>query len=228
MKGGLLAALTLGAILLLAPAQATIGTIQPGDQSVSGGSGCTLNFVYDGVGDDAGRVFMGSAAHCVSALGDSVSSWPYADFGTVALIGSEATAPTDWALIEVKPELHRVVRAAVKGHPSYPTGLALAGETEIGDMVQLSGYGTGFGASAPTQERRVGVLGIHEAHQHQIVAPVVWGDSGGPIVHVPSGGALGLHSRLCLAWACTEYGPTIEGVIAQAAAKGVTVQLRTV
>lgn len=226
MKGGFLLLAPL-ALLLLAPASATIGTIQPGDH-MSSHTGCTLNFVYDGVGALEGRVFLGTAAHCVAELGQPVSSSPYASFGAVAAIGDAGRARTDWALIEVKPDFERYVRAAVKGHPDHPTGVAFSTLTSPGDPVQLSGYGTVFSETTPTQERRVAVLTFHEPMQHQIVGPVVWGDSGGPLVHVPTGGALGLHSRLCAVGACTEYGPTIEGVLAQAAAQGFTVELRTV
>lgn len=228
MRLGGLSLLVLAALLFLAPATATIGTIQPGDQSVSGGSGCTLNFAFDGVGALAGKVYMGTAAHCVGAVGDSVSSWPYDDFGTVAIIGSAGSAPTDWAFIEVKPEFHRLVKAAVKGHPEYPTGIATRAETDAGDLIQFSGYGMVFGTVAPTQEKRVAVLTEHRQDAVLVLGPVIYGDSGGPIVHIPTGKAISLQSRLCLVGACWEIGPNYEDILRQAAARGFTVQLRTV
>lgn len=226
--GGLLATLAFLAVAVAAPANATIGTIQPGDQSVSGGAGCTLNFVFDGVGALAGRVYIGTAAHCVSRVGDSVSSWPYDDFGTVAIIGSASLAATDWAFIEVKPDFERFVRAAVKGHPEFPTGIATRDDTMPGDLVQYSGYGMVFGSTAPTQEERVGVLTLHEEKRVQVVGPTIYGDSGGPIVHIESGKALSLQSRLCAVGACSEIGPAYDDVLEQAARRGFTVELRTV
>lgn len=226
MKGGFLVLVPF-ALLLVLPASATTGTIQPGDHMTSH-TGCTLNFVFDGVGALEGRTFLGTAAHCVAEVGQPISSAPYASFGTVALIGDEGRARTDWALIEVKPDFERYVRPAMKGHPAFPTGVAFSTLTSPGDLVQLSGYGMVFGETTPTQEQRRAVLTFHEPMQHQVIGPVIYGDSGGPLVHVPTGGALGLHSRLCAVGACTEFGPTIEGVIAQAAAQGFTVALRTV
>lgn len=226
--GGLAIAVSVLGLVLATPATATIGTIQPGDRSVSGGAGCTLNFVFDGVGALAGKVYMGTAAHCVHFVGESVSSWPYEDFGTVAIIGNAGAAATDWAFIEVKPEFHRFVKAAVKGHPDHPTGIAVANETFAGDLLQFSGYGTGFGETAPTQEKRVGVLTAYERDRVLVVGPVIYGDSGGPIVHIPTGKAISLQSRLCAVGACTEVGPAYADVLKQAARRGFTVELRTV
>lgn len=190
--------------------------------------GCTLNFVFDGVGALEGDVYLGTAAHCVGFVGQSVSSSPYANFGTVAIIGSADWARSDWAFILVKPEFEQFVRAAVKGHPEYPTGIAAFGETLPGDPIQLSGYGMIFGATTATQEKRVGALTIHEKDRVQIAAPVIFGDSGGPIVHIPTGKALSLNSRLCGGGACTEIGPAYDNIMVQAAKRGFTVELRTV
>lgn len=214
--------------LALAPVQATINTIQPGDFMASSVGGCTLNYVFDGTGPIAGRVFIGTAAHCVASVGESIDSSPFADFGTVAAIGSAGSARTDWAIIEVKPEFERWIKAYVKGHPDMPTGVATHGEASMGDLIQISGYGMVFNTAAPTQERRVGVLTEWLNDQHYMAGPIVFGDSGGPLTLIESGKALGLNSRLCVVGACTEFGPTIEGMMAQAAAQGFTLSLRTV
>lgn len=216
------------AVLLLAPATATVNTIQPGDAMSSSIGGCTLNFVFDGVGALAGKVYLGTAAHCVSRVGEEIDSAPYANFGTVAIIGSASWARSDWAFIEVKPDFHRYVKAAVKGHPDMPTGIVTAAETLPGDPIQLSGYGMVFGSTTPTQEQRVGALTLYEPDRVQIVAPVVFGDSGGPIVHIPTGKAISLNSRLCGGGACTEIGPAYDNIMTQLAAKGFTIELRTV
>jgi len=213
----LIALLTLGALVLAAPASATPGAIQPGDQLVGGG---TLSFVFDGVGEHAGKVYITTAAHIVDE-GESVGSLPYENFGTVVLRGTPGVHEKDWAFIEVKPEFHQYVKAAVKGHPEYPTGIATKQDTFAGDLLQFSGYGAFFQMTPTTQEQRVGVLLAHEPTFVRFVGPGTPGDSGGPIVHVESGKALSLHFGPGL-------GPTYDSILSQAAERGLTVMLRTV
>ncbi|HVF32051.1 MAG TPA: trypsin-like serine protease [Acidimicrobiales bacterium] len=209
------------------PATAATDPIQPGDEIATSVGGCTLNFIYDGTGNLAGKVYGGTAAHCVSSVGQDVQLGSGETFGDVALIGDEDSTVADYAFIEIRPDFVARVRAAMKGHPSYPTGVATASETSVGDTVQLSGYGLGFGLTGPTQERRVGVISYDDADEHQVVAPLIFGDSGGPLVHIESGKAYGIVSRLCIG-VCEEEGPTVEGLLAKAAARGFTVTLRTV
>ena len=62
-----------------------------------------------------------------------------------------------------------------------------------------------------------------------MAGPLWWGDSGGPIVHRPTGRALGIVSRICTrANACTEEGPTVQGIIDKAASRGFDLTLETV
>jgi hypothetical protein len=202
--------------------------IQPGVEISTPVGGCTLNFIYDGTGAQAGKVFGGTAAHCVSAIGQDVTLGSTGEvFGDVALIGDENSTVADYSFIEIRPAFLSRVSAAMKGNPSYPKGVATAAETAVGDTIQLSGYGLGFGLTGPTQERRVGVITYDDAEVHEVVAPLIFGDSGGPLVHVASGKAYGIVSRLCLG-VCEEEGPTVAGLLAKAAARGFTVTLRTV
>lgn len=60
-----------------------------------------------------------------------------------------------------------------------------------------------------------------------MVGRLIVGDSGGPLVHIPPGKAYGIVSRLCVG-ICEEEGPTVEGLLAKAAARRFTVTLRTV
>ena len=209
------------------PSVAATDPIQPGDEIATSVGGCTLNFIYDGTGALAGKVYGGTAAHCVSVVGQDVQLGSGETFGDVALIGDEDSTVADYAFIEVRPAFVERVSAAMKGHPAYPTGVATASETSVGDTVQLSGYGVGFGLTKPTQEQRIGVISYDDAEEHQVVAPLIFGDSGGPLVHVESGKAYGIVSRLCVG-VCEEEGPTVEGLLAKAAARGFTVTLRTV
>jgi hypothetical protein len=209
------------------PASATGGFLQPGDYMVAGSSACTTNFVYDGTGAQAGKVYIGTAAHCVTAVGQDVADINGAVWGDVALIGDANQTAPDYAFIEVRAADVGRVRANVKGYPSYPTGVATPAETATGDLVQISGYGLGFDFVNVTQESRRAVLTSDNASTHSVAGPIDFGDSGGPLVHVATGKALGIVSRLCTG-ACTETGPTVAGLISLAAARGFTVTLRTV
>ena len=46
-------------------------------------------------------------------------------------------------------------------------------------------------------------------------------------MHVGTGKALGIVSRLCVG-VCSEEGPTVQGILAKAASRGFSVTLRTV
>jgi hypothetical protein len=224
----LLAVLALAAVVVPgSPAEAANGLLQPGDYMVAGSAACTTNFVYDGTGALAGKVYLGTAAHCVSAVGQDVRDSSNAVWGDVAIIGDANAAAPDWAFIEVRAAHVGRVSAAVKGHPTYPTGVTTPGETASGDLVQISGYGLGYSTTTPTQERRVAVLTSDSTTTHNVAGPIHFGDSGGPLVHIPTGKALGIVSRACVG-ACTETGPSVQGLIAAAAARGFTVSLRTV
>jgi hypothetical protein len=116
----------------------------------------------------------------------------------------------------------------MRGNTSFPRGgFTTSGQTGTGSLVQLSGYGLGFSLLAPTREQRRGVLSGDDSELYIAVAPLIFGDSGGPVAHVTTGRALGLVSRLCIG-VCTAEGPTIQGVVAKAASRGFGVSLRTV
>ena len=72
--------------------------IQPGVEISTSVGGCTLNFIYDGTGAQAGKVFGGTAAHCVSELGQDVQLGSTGEtFGDVALIGDENSTVAEGA-----------------------------------------------------------------------------------------------------------------------------------
>jgi hypothetical protein len=202
---------------------AAAGTLQPGAYHETDAGSCTMNFVYDG----GGKTYMGTAAHCVERIGQPVQDIDGETFGTVAFIGDANTTEGDFAFIEVQPEDLGRVSPAVKGHPSFPRGSTTPPETTTGDAIQLSGYGLGYGTSKPTQEQRQAVMGFDDTELYTVSGPIHWGDSGGPLVHIRSGKALGIVSRLCVG-TCSEEGPTVQGILAKAAAAGFPVTLRTV
>jgi len=230
LRNGIAGFTLLGLAIGVSPtgvAKAATDPIQPGDQISTTVGGCTLNFIYDGTAGQAGKVYGGTAAHCVSSKGQEVKLGSGEVFGTVAHIGNADVSKDDYAFIEILPSQVGRVSAAMKGNPTYPKGVATPAETTVGDQVQLSGYGVGFGLTQPTQERRIGVVTYDDADTHEVIAPLIFGDSGGPLVHVKSGKAYGIVSRLCVGL-CEEEGPTVQGLLAKAAANGFSVTLRTV
>jgi hypothetical protein len=212
------------ALAIAAPgaAQAAV-TLQPGAYHETDAGSCTLNFVYD----RGGKTYLGTAAHCVANVGQRVRDIDGVEFGSVAFIGDESTAEWDFAFIEVDSEDLGRVSPAVKGHPQYPKGSTAPSDTLRGDTIQLSGYGLGYGTTKTTQEQRTAIMGFDDAESYDVTGPIHWGDSGGPLVHIHTGKALGIVSRLC-AGVCSEWGPTVQGILAKAASRGFAVTLRTV
>jgi hypothetical protein len=211
-------------VALAVPGAASAATtLQPGAYMETDVGSCTMNFVYDG----GGRTYIGTAAHCVDHIGQPVRDIDGVQFGTAAYIGDANTTAKDFAFIAVDPEDLGRVSAAVKGWPAYPTGSTVPTDTATGDSIQLSGYGLGYGTTKPTQEQRTAIMGFDDAETYDVSGPIHWGDSGGPLVHKRTGKALGIVSRLC-AGACSEEGPTVQGILAKAAAAGFPVTLRTV
>jgi hypothetical protein len=148
-------------------------------------------------------------------------------FGTVAFIGNADATEQDFAFIAVDAEDLARVSPAVKGHPQFPKGSTVPTDTVTADQIQLSGYGLGYGTTKPTQEGRQALMGFDDTELYTVSGPIHWGDSGGPLVHIRTGKALDIVSRLC-AGACSEEGPTVQGILAKAAAAGFPVTLRTV
>ena len=101
------------AIALPGAAQAAV-TLQPGAYHETDAGSCTLNFAYAG----GGKTYLGTAAHCVASIGQSVRDLDGTDFGKVAFIGDQNVTQWDFAFIAVDPEDLGRVSAAVKGHPT--------------------------------------------------------------------------------------------------------------
>jgi pyruvate/2-oxoglutarate dehydrogenase complex dihydrolipoamide acyltransferase (E2) component len=219
--------IALALMLAAAAPAAAAGPIQPGAEARSEAGGCTFNFVFDGAGLNAGRTYIGLAAHCVEKVGEALSDSDGDEVGKVAFIGNADAADTDYAFIEVTGANLERVDPALKGHPEYPKGYTLPDETAAGDLVQMSGYGAGFGLTQPTQEMRQVVLQGDDDAIYWLSGPSVNGDSGGPFVHVKTGKALGVVSRYGFETASTDVGPTVQGILAKAAKAGFPVTLRS-
>jgi hypothetical protein len=225
---------TAGSLGLSSPAHAA-GVIQPGVAIHLGGSGCTLNWIYDGAN---GTTYAGTARHCTTGVGQVVNLATGNTIGSDGIrIGTIAyvSAALDFSLIAIDSGNLGLVSPALKGHPAIPTGVSTATSSALGDLIQFSGYGVGFDLTAATQESRVGVLAFNDGTQHYVDGPVSPGDSGGPVADITDGNkALGIVDTLGAA-ASGEFGASVgEGGVSlpalldDAAANFVTITLRTV
>jgi hypothetical protein len=236
-------AVVAAAALALSAAPAQAQTIQPGSAILSGGSSCTLNWIYDGTGAQAGKVYGGTAAHCVSGVGQEVSLATGAlgsaveRIGQVAFVGNADQPGRDYAFIEIDAADHGKVNPALAGHPEIPTGVSTQETANLGDTIQFSGHGVGFSSTQPTREQRIGILNYSDGTEHLVLGPVISGDSGGPVANVTDGNkAFGIVNTVGAAvnsGALTvvhagEGGNNLEFVLRDAASRGFTVGLRTV
>lgn len=224
-RAGFATLLGVAAVFALAPlAQSNHPNnwLQPGDDATIGGNGCTLDFVFDGPG---GQVYIGIAAHCGNA-GQAVSSNGYNNFGTIVYDNDDPDV--DFALIQVNAAQTAHVKAEVRLWPGFPVGVISAAETNVGDLIDLSGFGIGFGLS-PTLQKRQGVLLFDDSQEYCSVAPAIFGDSGGPVLHHASKKALGIVNSIDpIGCQTTLQGTMLTSAIANAGADGFPITLRTV
>ena len=232
-----LVALATSSVAFVATPAHAVYTVQPGSSIESDGSYCTLNWIYTGTGaGNLGTVYGGTAAHCVTSVGQAV----YLATGSLGVrlvkIGNVAfiSGALDYALIGLDTATV-AVSPAMKGHPEIPTGVSTASSSQLGDLIQFSGNGVGFHATQPTRELRVGVLAFNDGTQHYVDGPVSPGDSGGPVADISDGNkALGIVNTLGVAiggsFGATvgEGGVSLPGMFADAAANNVPIALRTV
>ncbi len=231
----LLVALVTSCIGAATPAQAII-PIQPGGRtSLVDLAGqrqaigfCSLGYVFDGQDDLEGKVFIATAAHCATDVGDDVMLLETSEvFGEFAVIGNRKGAAGDWALIEVFPAFHDRVSPAFEGYPDFPTGYTVPGKTKADDAIRNTDW-----PDAGTIPRE-SVL-VEDAGQSYVIdGPVIPFDSGGPLAHIPSGAALGIvsqgHNCAFGPFSCETYsGPTVQGILGHATGAGFPVTLRTV
>ncbi len=213
------------AALLLAPAAFPVSAsseeaqfIQPGSEVETPVGFCTLNFVFRK--PSTGELFIGTAGHCVEGTNGRVKTEGVA-WGTVVL---DVDADTDFALIRIDSNRYSSVRPAVR-HWGGPVGSTVASETQIGSQVVFFGYGMGFG-SAETSRPRQGVLIGDSPDDYTADTLAVFGDSGGPLLHKPTGKALGIISSFNVPIS-TDAGPTMQHILGALAARGWNLQLQT-
>lgn len=227
-------------LVTAAPASAQEVTIQPGAAIETGGIGCTMAWIVQGRPGtpQAGGTFAATAGHCSPGVGSEVRIRPQEDggpgterIGTVVLDGDQAGGG-DYAFFRIDDDDLWQVAAAMKGHPTIPTGLPRA--PRAGDTIVFSGYGAGFEASPALREGRFGSLNRLGEVDHDVTGPVLPGDSGGPVADTTDGGtALGLVTDLTVGFntaaqtvvVAGEKGMNLRYVLADAAARGFHVRL---
>jgi hypothetical protein len=230
----------LGAVLAIAPGAARAAVpIQPGMLITAGSTQCTAGFVFDGAGAQAGTAYLATAAHCVQQKGQAVLDADGSTIGTVAALGAPGNDATDdhrdWALIEVPATALARIDPSLVGHPDLPHGGAAdVAHVAVGDAVQFSGWGQPW-VTSDLREQRTGTVVTYAEPRYAVRGPIFFGDSGGPVVDIPSGRALGIVSLTIVVGpgspGATVYetsGPTPAAIAAQAAAAGLQVVLRTV
>ncbi len=234
-------------VVATAPDTARVETVQPGAFALfEDGDLCTLNWVFDEVvpaaADRDARVFIGTAAHCTSGVGQTVA------LATPSIAVTFETGPTfgrvahidddlDFALVEIDPSWHDRVDPSMRGHPDIPTGVSTTATAAFGDLLQLSGNGIGYHQSAPTREQRVAALSTNSGRWFWAFGSATPGDSGGPVANLSDGGtALGLATAIAVGYVDDSTtglqaginGVSIEGAMADAAGDGIELRLRTV
>jgi hypothetical protein len=117
-----------------------------------------------------------------------------------------------------------------------PTVLGTSESVHVGDRVGYSGWGFATDHTSTTREQRVGVLNSYDGRLWGAEGPVSNGDSGGPLLDLVSGAAVGSVSNYCVPLplstsdgfvpGCTGYGPTTEQLVRLAAREGWPVRLR--
>ena len=214
--------------------------IQPGTRITSGGSGCTMNFIYREVlaGSSATtrrsvsrttattsataepRLFAGTAGHCVKGVGARVSTRDGA-FGTVAFWVLDDI--DDFAFIEIDRDKEHLVNPRMLGFDG-PTGVVSGSEARRGDEAQVYGNGLVFGETELTRPRS-GTLTRSNSRHYGATLPVIFGDSGGPVLH-ESGAALGIVAHLVVSGDLTTLdGNTVEHALRTAAASGLNLEV---
>ncbi len=203
----------------LDPFPAPGSPLQPGALVHVEGGSCTLNFLFA----DARDLYVGTAGHCAARVGERLRLDDGREFGSV--VADFDDAATDFALVRIDDAFRAMARADVR-HWGGPTGVARTGAP--GDVLAFYGYGTGFDASEATRPR-AGVLVRHDGAQYAADMPAVFGDSGAPILHRATGGALGIVSRFNLVDLppTTDEGPTVAHALARLRAVGFAVDLVT-
>ena len=208
--------------VMIAPggARAADTLIQPGAEVFSSVGQCTLNYVFR----DGSTLYIGTAGHCSEHVGDVMTDANQARIGTVAF--RIQSGDDDFTLIRIDPARYGEVNPSVRSWGG-PTGFTVSSETNLGDILLLSGYGVGFSLLDQTRGRP-GILADDTPTAFYAELPAIFGDSGGPVIEASTHKALGIVSGIGITIPpSTLLGPTVEGTLKTLAAHGWPVQLVT-
>lgn len=165
-------------------------------------------------------LYAGTAGHCVARVGDRVRNAD-GEFGTVAFFVLDDD--DDFAFIEIDRAKEHLVNPTMLGFDG-PNGVISGDEAQPGDAAHVYGNGLVFGESELTRPRS-GSLTRSDSQHFGAILPVIFGDSGGPVLH-EDGSALGIVAHMTVATDFTTLdGNTVERALSVAAANGLSLEV---
>ena len=205
--------------------------------------GCTLNFVFE---DPQGALYIGAAGHCVESFKTDGSENLLRDgsrFGelvfhsplTYSLDGLGLPEHyDDFSLFAIDPARYDEVdpTVAVIGGP---TGVASPSDVGMGHEVLVYGHGIATDPVAELHARR-GIVQRMDGETYGAAFYATSGDSGSPVIHAPSGRAIGIVSSYGAThmWAVERdepqgfiQGPTVEHILGMLSEAGFDLSLVT-
>ena len=205
--------------------------IRPGSSM----GGCTYNYIFyelvyptPEIPEPIPDVFIGTAGHCTSEPGQRVSLPGLGQIGTVVYDSDVAGKDVDFSLIALDPERVAQTNPQMRGFEG-PKGVATVSMLEVGDRVDVYGYGVVVGSLEETRPR-FGLLTDWTDDEYVADMPAVNGDSGAPLLHDESGFALGIISRYGIDQTppSTDVGPLVDWALREARAAGFDITLATI
>ena len=206
--------------------------IRPGS---SLGGTCTFNYIFYELAyptaeepEPIPEVFIGTAGHCTDELGERVTLAGLGEIGTVVYDSDVADSNVDFSLIELDAERVAQTNPQMRGFEG-PKGVATTSMLEVGDRIDVYGYGIVVGSFEETRPR-FGLLTDWTNDEFVADMPAVNGDSGAPVLHDESGFALGIISRYGVLQVppSTEVGPLVDWALREARAAGFDITLATI
>lgn len=190
---------------------------------------CTYNFVFykPGTAKTAPRAYIGTAGHCTDVLGQRMRHPELGEIGTVVYDSDLVRSTVDFSLVEIDQQMVSQTNPEVL-HWGGPSGIVDPDDLELGDEVDVYGYGLVVGLNEATRPRQ-GYLVTSDEKEYQANMPAVNGDSGAPLLHHATGAALGIISRYGLnVPPSTDQGPLMSWILDELAAAGFHVKLAIV
>jgi hypothetical protein len=206
--------------------------IRPGS---SLGGYCTFNYIFYELvyatpenPSPVPDVFIGTAGHCTDEVGERVTLEGLGEIGSVAFDSDVAGKDVDFSLIQLDAERVGQANPQMRGFEG-PTGVATPSTLEVGDRVDVYGYGIGVSEFEETRGR-FGLLTDWTNDEYVADMPAVNGDSGAPLLHDESGLALGIISRYGLDQVppSTDVGPLVDWALREVRAAGFDIALATI